>query len=406
MISLFFSLFVYDAEYQAFVCKSLYSSDLDFLVGSRGKWLFSEIQGGIGLDGTSAGCDFGFSDLYLRAGVNRYVRMFDVGLFPVLHRPGRCKEGTIRNFSIKQPGLGFGMRLGTEILWFLVAADVEYLEHFSDPITEHFLFDAKVGFNPDTLTFGFDFSLERFTMVGQTPVVSIYVKPKVILSRWDNFALNFGFAFRVSGKPTSTSENAKLTELGINTGDYGFPSWKLCFGVSSPDLHRKSHDLLSLRIILVNEEGDPASGLLSLADSGSFQVHDGEIEFDLPEGIYPLSVYSGNRLPADTVIVLKSKTEVLIRLQKKPELYFVEGKIVDVETGGPLYAEISIDNSDASKVYSNSENGFYKLYLTPGDYVIKVASKGYYTSTSLVEIKAGRFKKLNFELLPVKKEKK
>ncbi len=406
MIFLLFSLFVYDAELQVHANKSLYNSDLKFLLGNRGKWLFSEIEGGIGLDYTSSGGEFGFTDLFIRAGASRYVRMFDVSLFPVLHRPGRCEKGEVRYFSISQPGFGFGMRFGAEIFWFLIDTDFEYIEHFSEPTTEHFMFNSEVQFNPDTLTFGFDFNLERFAMVGQGPITSFYIKPKIILSRWKNLAVNFGLAFRLSGKVNSTLENIGLTELGINTGYYGFPSWKACFGISSTDFRRKTKKLLSLRIILVDEEGDLASGLLSLADSGSFQVNEGEIKFDLPEGIYPLSVYSENHLPCDTVIILKNETEVLMQLHKKLEFNIVEGKVVDVETGKPLGARIFIENSVNSEVQSDPETGRYRAYLTPGDYVIKVTSKGYYPSTSLIEIEAGKIKELNFELFPVKKEKK
>jgi hypothetical protein len=405
MIFFLLSLIIYDAEYQAFASKSLYNSNLNFLVGNRGKWLFSELEGGLGLDFTSSGIDFGFSDFFIRAGVNRYVRMFDMSLFPVLHRPGRCREGEVRNFSIRQPGFGFGIRLGTEIFWFSIDTDIEYIEHFSEPTIEHFLFDSEIEFNPDTLTFGFDLAFERFIMVGQSSINSVYIKPKIIFSRWSNFALNFGLAFRISGKTNRTWANYELVELGVNSGYYGFPSWKIYFGISSIDFHRKTRKLLPLRIILIDEEGNPISGLLSLADSGSFQVNEGEIKFDLSEGIYPLSVYSGDRIPVDTVIVLKNETDVLLQLHKRPEFHIVKGVVVDVETGKPLYATILIENSINSEVHSDPGTGSYKVYLIPGDYIIRVTSKGYYPSTSLIEVKPGRVKELDFEMFPVEKEK-
>ncbi len=406
MILFLFSLFVYDAEFQAFKRYSIYINDLNLSIGNRGKWLFSEIEGGIGFDYTSSGFDFGFSDLFIRAGVNRYVRMFDVSIFPVLHRPGRCREGEVRDFSIRQPGFGFGTRLGTEIFWFSIDTDLEYIEHVSKPSTEHFLFNSEIKFNPDTLTFALDFELERFVMIGQDPISSIYIKPKMILSRWRNCSLNFGFSFRVSGKTDKTSENIRLTELGVNAGYYGSPSWKICFGISSSDLHRKTRKLLPFKIFLVDEEGNPASGLLSLADSGSFQIEDGEIKFDLLEGIYPLSIFSEGYLPIDTVIVLRGETEVLLQMQEKPDFNIVEGKVVDVKTGKALYARILIENSINSETYSDPGTGIYRAYLTSGDYIIRVTSEGYYPSTSLIEVEPGKIKKLDFELFPVKKEKK
>lgn len=407
MIFLLFSFFIYDAEIEAFISRSLFNGDLNLLLGNRGKWLFSEIEGGVGLDYSSLGVDFGFSDLFIRVGVNRNVRICDVSLFPIMHRPGRCKEGEVRYFSIRHPGFGYGMRLRTKIFWFLVDTDFEYIEHFSDPHSiEHFLFNSEVAFNPDTLTFGCDFEIERFEMLGQSPVTSVYIKPKMILSRWGNFALNFGFAFRLSGKPNTTSENIELTQLGVNTGYYGYPSWKVCFGISSTGFHRKTKELFPLRILLVDEKGDLASGLLCLADSGSFQINEGEIRFNLPQGIYPISVYSENSLPADTVIVLKSKTELLLELRKKHEFHIVEGKIIDVETGQPLGAKISIENSVNSEVYSDPKTGNYRAHLIPGDYVVKVTSAGYFPSTALIEINPGEVRELNFKLCPVKKERK
>ncbi len=406
MIFLLFSLFVYDSEFQAFKRYSVYINDLNLSIGCRGKWLFSEVEGGIGLDFSSSGVDFGFSDLFIRAGVNRYVRMFNLSFFPVLHRPGRYKEGYVRDFSIRQPGFGFGARLGTEIFWFSIDTDFEYIEHLSEPAAEHFLFNSEIKFNPDTLTFAFDFALERFTMTGQGPITSVYIKPKMILSYWKNFSLNFGFSFRVSGKTDKTSANLGLTELGVNAGYYGSPSWEICLGISSSDFHRKAKELFPLRIFLVDEDGNPTSGLLSLADSGSFQINEGEIKFDLPEGIYPLSVFSENRLPSDTVIVLRGETDVLLQMQEKPDFNIVEGKVLDVKTGKPLYAEILIENSINSETHSDPETGSYRAYLTSGDYIIRITSKGYYPSTSLIEVKPGKIKELNFELFPVKKEKK
>jgi hypothetical protein len=406
MIFLLFSLFIYDAEFQAFKRYSVYISDFNLLVGNRGKWLFSEVEGGIGFDYTTSGVDFGFSDVFIRIGVSRYVRVFDLSLYPVLHRPGRCKEGQVRNFSIRQPGFGFGTRLETRIFWFSIDTDFEYIEHLSKPAAEYFLFDSEVKFNPDTLTFAFDFSLERFTMIGQSPITSFYIKPKVILSRWEDFAINFGFSFRVSGRVDRTSTNVELAELGVNTGHYGSPSWEVFFGISSSDLHRKDKELFPLRILLVDEEGNSASGLLSLADSGSFQINEGQIKFDLPEGIYPLSVFAEDCFPSDTVIVLKSETDVLLQLRRKPDYNIVKGEVLDVETLEPLDAKILIENSINSEVSSDPETGNYRIYLPSGDYIIRVTSKGYYPYTSLIEVKPGKVTELDFKLFPLKKGKK
>jgi hypothetical protein len=401
MIFLFFSLIVYDAEFKTFTRNSIYINDLDLCLEDRGKWLFSRIEGGFGFDYSSPGIDLGFSDVFVKGGANRYVGAFDVRLFPIFHYHGRCREGEERSFSIKQPGFGFGAGLGAKILWFSVDTDFEFIAHSSDPVTKHYLFESKIEFNPDTVTFGIDCEMEKFTMIGQTPFTSVYIKPKVIFSGWNNIDLNFGVSFLVFGRTDETFDNLLLREAGVNTGYYGNPPWKICLGVSSSKFSRKIRELFNLRILLIDEEGNPASGLLSLADLGSFQIDKGEIRFDLPRGIYPLSVYADNCLPSDTVILLNEKTDILLQLREKKEFCTIEGEILDAETEKPLDAEISIENSSNVVVRSDPENGRYRVYLVPGDYIIKVISKGYYPYTSLVEVKLGKITEYDFKLLPV-----
>ncbi len=405
MLFFLFSLFVYDAGIQTFASRYIFANDLDLLAGIRGKWLFSEVEGGIGFDYTSDGFDFGFSDVFVRAGVNRYVRVLDISLYPALHFSGSREEGKMRSFSINKTGFGYGISLGTRISWFIIDMDFEFIEYFSDPATEHYIFNSGIKFNPDTLTFGLDFEAERFTMSGQTPINSVYIKPQIILSRWEDFSLNFGFAFRLSDKVDMTLANIGLAELGVGAGYYDFPAWKVCFGISSETFNKKSRELFDLRILLIDEEGEPASGLLCLADSGSFQIEEGQMKFSLPEGIYPLSVYSENHLPVDTVVVLKNGTDMLLQLRKKPDYNIVEGKIYDAKTGKPIYAEIRVENSINPETSSNPETGYYRIYLTSGDYVIKVVSNGYYPSVSLVEVVPDKDQKLDFQLLPVKTDR-
>ena len=101
--------------------------------------------------------------------------------------------------------------------------------------------------------------------------------------------------------------------------------------------------------------------------------------------------------------MLKNGTDMLLQLRKKPDYNIVEGKIYDAKTGKPIYAEIRVENSINSETNSNPETGYYKIYLTSGDYVMKVVSKGYYQSVSLVEVKPDKDLKLDFELFPIKR---
>ncbi len=406
MIFFVFSLFIYNAEIEAFTRNSVYENDFSVSLGNRGKWLFSEIEGGFAFDYAYSDIDFGLSDVFVRAGANRYVRMFDVSLFGICHRPGRVRDGIVRNFSVSQPGFGFGIGLGAKVFLFSVDTDLEFISHSTDPVTKHFLFDSEIKFNPDTVTFGIDFMMERFTMVGQEPVNSIYLKPKVIFAGWKNFALNVGLSFLVSSRIDKTFDNRYLEEAGVDMGDYGLPGWKICCGITSTHFRRKSRKFFPLRIFLVDEEGNPAEGLLSLADSGSFRISDGEIEFNLSEGIYSLSVYSENFLPTDTIVVLKEATDIMLRLREKKEFHIVEGIVRDAETGDPINADILFENSSTTVVQSNPETGYYRIYVVPGDYITKVTCEGYYPYTSLVEVGIKRTIEINFELLPIRDRKK
>ncbi len=406
MIFFLFSLFIYNAEIETFVHNSIYTNNLSLSLGNRGKWLFSEIEGGICYDYTSPNSDFGFSDLFVKGGANRFVRLFDISIFGIYHRPGRIKEGLIRNFSLRQPGFGFGMGLGTKLFLFSIDTDFEFIVHSSDPATKQYLLDTEIKFNPDTLTFGIDCFVERFTMIGQRPVNSVYLKPKVIFSGWKNFALNFGVGFLVSGGTNRTEDNLYLEQAGVKLGEYGIPKWKVYCGITSTHFRRKTRNLFPLRIFLVDEKDNPTSGLLSLADSGSFQVNDGEIKFDLSEGIYPISVYSENSIPSDTVVVLKEATDILLRLHEKREYYVLKGTVKDAETKNPIDAEIIVENSNRTAVQSDPETGYYRIYLVPGDYIIKVTSKGYFPYTSLIEIKDKKIAERDFKLLPVRDKKK
>lgn len=406
MIFFVFSLFIYNAEIEGFTRNSVYESDFSLSLGNRGKWLFSEIEGGFGFDYADSDIDFGFSDVFIKAGANRYVRVFDVSVFGICHRPGRVKDGIIRNFSVRQPGFGFGIGLGAQVSLFAIDADLDFISHSTDPVTKHFILDSEIKFHPDTLTFGIDLLMERFTMIGQEPVTSIYLKPKVIFAGWKNFALNVGLSFLVSGGIGETSDNLELERAGVNIGDYGLPGWKICCGIASTHFRRKSRKYFPLRIFLVDEEGNPATGLLSLADSGSFRINDGEIEFNLSEGIYPLSVYSENSLPSDTVVVLKKATDIMLSLHEKKEFYIVEGVVKDGETGVPVSADILFENSSTTVVQSDPGTGYYRIYIIPGDYIVKVTCRDYYPSTSLLEVVNEKIKEINFELYPIKERKK
>jgi len=157
-----------------------------------------------------------------------------------------------------------------------------------------------------------------------------------------------------------------------------------------------------LQIILLDESGNPASGLLSLADSGSFEIEGGEIRFGLSEGIYPLSIYARNCLPVDTTIILKEETELILTIRNRKAFGIIEGEVLDAETGDPLYAKLLIKNSEDRVIYTNRNTGSFRTILPPGDYIVQATTSGYFTYTSLIEVIEGNVAILNFDLLPVR----
>ena len=396
MILLLLSLFFYNTNIQTFMKDSIYTNDINFSIKEQKGWFFGELEGGIRFDFTPSRMGIGFSDLLLEGGVKRNIRVVDLSLSPLFHYPGSSKKSPVRNFSINDYGYGVGIGLDSKLLGSKLGADFKFMEYTTSPNISSTSFGTQIKFNPDTLTFGLDFSFRRFTLSRYSSISYFYITPNITLSKWRKLALNFGIDFRVSGGVDTILE---LDKVGVNTGDYGIPPWRVLFGISSPERLEVEKSLIPLRIILL-KEGAPANGLLSLADSGSFEVKGGEIDFELPEGIYPISVYAEDCIPADTTIILKKETELLLYLRRKETLGMVEGEVLDAETHKPLAAEISIVNSKRTVVLTNPETGRYKTFLPPGDYIFRVTSKSYYPRTSLIEVIAEKVSRLNFDLLP------
>ncbi|MEO0293588.1 MAG: hypothetical protein ABIN61_05130 [candidate division WOR-3 bacterium] len=406
-VILLFSFIEYNVEIETFKRGSIYSNNLNLSLANRGKWLFSQIEGGIGFDYTSTKNDFGLSDILIKSGANRSIREFHLSLFPIFHFPGRTKEGLLRNFSIKEKGKGIGIDLLTKLLMFRIENEFEFITYSTEPVLRHYLFNSKIQFNPDTLIFSISYKLERFLMLSQTPFMSVYITPNIILSKWNNFELSLGISFLLFGerKEEITPSNILLREAGVNTGYYGIPSWSFSFGISSKNYEKKIKELLSLRIFLVDEEGNPISGFVSVADLGSFQIREGEMKFELPKGIYPISAYADNFISTDTVVLLKEKTDIFLKLRERKQISLLKGKIKDVETEEPISAKIIIENSDTIKTQNETETGEYNIYLSPGNYILKIISEGYYPYTSLIEVKQEEVIEYDFKMLPIKRKK-
>lgn len=400
MILLFISLFQYNASFNSFKVDTLYAGDIEFSLAKEVRWFKGFIEGGIGCDFSPSGSGIGFYDITIGGGVKRDVMGIGFSLFPLI-KISTGGNGTLRKFSIDGYGYGIEVGLETRVFSSYLGVNARFVEFETDPNIREISFNTKVNFNPDTLTFGLNFSFERF--FGRSHSINCaYLSPNVTLCRWRLFALTLGVDFRVTREAERIPE---LQNVGVNTGNIGVPPWKVYFGVSSAERFKKDKRLILLRVILLDEEGIPVDGLLCLADSGSFEVKDGEIQFELPDGIYPISIYVKDCMPVDTTIILKSHTELLLNVSQKKALGILEGKVFDTETGEPLSARLFVKNSEGIIIDTDPSTGSYRAILPPGDYIIQVLAEGYFPRTSLTEVTASNLTALDFKLLPVQGDK-
>lgn len=395
MILIFLSVLYSDFKFNAFKAEELYALDMNYSFIEESEWYKVLFMGGTGSSYYDNTVKFCLSDITLGFGVKRKLLGMGLGLYPLVQFPigTKCKQ---RSFSIDGYGFGIGLSIERNIFRSYVKMNGHFNTFMTEPNIKSLLVSSKLKFNPDTLTFGLDLSYERF--FGKYSDISwIYITPNITYLKWKLFGLYFGVDFRITKQ---TEEIVELEMLGVNTGDIGSPSWKISFGVISTGMFRPMGGLFPLRIILLDEKGNPTNGLLSLADSGSFEVENGEILFELPEGIYPVAVYSENSIPADTIIVLKGNTELLLTIKSKEALGIIEGLVLNSETDNPLYANISIKNSEEKIISTDSTTGSYRAILPPGDYIVQAKADGYFPWTSLAEITEGNITILDFNLHP------
>lgn len=395
MILIFLSVLYSDFKFEAFKAEKLYALDMRYSFVQESEWYKVLFMGGTGSNYYDNTFKFGLSDITLGFGVKRRILGMGLGLYPLVQFPIGTKWKK-RSYSIDGYGFGIGLSVERNIFRSYIKMNGQFKTFMTEPNIKSLLVSSELKFNPDTLTFGLDLSYERF--FGKYSDVSwIYITPNITYLKWKLFGLYFGVDFRITKQ---TEEIVELEMLGVNTGDIGSPSWIISFGVISTGMFRPMGGLFPLRIILLDEKGNPTNGLLSLADSGSFEVEDGEILFELPEGIYPVAVYSENSIPADTIIVLKGNTELLLTIKSKEALGIIEGLVLNSETYNPLYANISIKNSEEKIISTDSTTGSYRAILPPGDYIVQAKADGYFPRTSLAEITEGNITILDFNLHP------
>lgn len=394
MILIFISLLGYETSFTGYRVDSLKTLNLAIQLKEERGIFKGILEGEVEADYMKGDFETGYSDLILGLGVNRKVMGNKLDFLPMMQFP-TGKNNSIKKFTTESYGYGIELGISSNI-WYSNLNLRGRFKQFTNKLRTLIL-SGMIRFNPDTLTFGVDVSHQWFEVDDYSTYLT-YIKPLVVLSRWKTVAFSMGIGFLVSPKESHIEE---LEQAGITTGAFASPSWKFSFNIFSPDRDVKRRNLIPLKMVILNEKGEPMKALMSLADSGSFEIDEGERTFSLPEGIYPLSVYKEGYLPEDTTIILKQKSTIILNMEARKEMGNIEGIVMDRNTENPLDAELRIRNGIYKRTFT--EKGNYKIYLPPGQYIIQVFSEGYFNHVGYAEVRKDETTKLNFKLMPKNK---
>lgn len=403
MILVLLSFFQFNIDLNSYGKNSIITNNLDVSIRKNIGWFFGAMDGGLIYDYIDGSNFIGGSNFYIKGGFSRDLRNVNVNLYPLYHVPGGEKVDSARYFSIKDQGIGIGagtrfrfltgnVKINLELMEFLTPSNISNINSTS--------INSEIQFNRDTLNFVLGLSAERFSWDSGRAFTFLYIKPGITLTKWKHFSLNMGVSFRVTN---GTKPIDELNERGINTTGLGIPPWKFHLGINSPEPVESKKKLFPLKIVMTDEAGNPASGLISLADSGSFRIENGAISFNLPEDIYHITAYSSeDYLPSDTTIILKKPEEILFKLKEKKSYGIVHGTVSDDETGEPLEATITVEDIANKNIYTDPRTGDYEMYLPPGDYILQAVAEDYYPKTLTIEVMENEKAELNFKLFPRK----
>lgn len=103
---------------------------------------------------------------------------------------------------------------------------------------------------------------------------------------------------------------------------------------------------------------------------------------------------------------LSSTTSLIPPPPKPPVLATVTGTVTDEETSEPLIAEISFPEDSGVTSTISTQTGVYEKPLSPGRYVIQAEKEGYRWKKSVIILKEGEQKVLDFVLSKKVVEKK
>jgi len=358
---------------------------------------FSKMSGFLSLKMGFDHCDsirIGIYDPIVGIGVNSNVRSAYLNIVPIVSFPFG-KNSIKRNYTFNDFGVGLKLHY---IMGFSYLFDVNFraLKYYNN------LYDilAEVGFKLKPKFIGFDMGLKYHTYLYEGENFDkLYFAPSLIYKKHKSFYISAGLDFRIS---KAQCFNEALDSIGILTGSEASPPWFLNISFSYiPEwsVEKKKQKLVYFHLF-DKKTGKPIMGLISIEGIGSIMTDStgvGNIHL-FPE-LYNVTVLKKDYVNIDTVCDVRFKKDIFIFLDAPIHKGWVTGMITDRKSGKPLYASITVMTLNEGPFYSDKLTGIYNLALSPGSYVIKVQSEGYFTFIGIIDVKDGERDIKNFYLL-------
>ncbi len=342
-------------------------------------------------------CDstrIGIYDPIIGIGVNSNVMSAYLNIVPVVSLPfGRNsikRNYTFNNFGV---GLKFHYIMGFNYLFDVDFRVLNYYNNLYDILSE-------VGFKLNPQFIGLDIGLKYHTYLYQGENFDkLYFTPSLIYKKHKNFYISAGLDFRIS---KAQCFNKALDSIGVFTGREASPPWffNISFSYIPEWRVKKKKQKLVYFHLFDKKTGKPISGLISIEGIGSIMADStGVGDIRLFPKLYNVTILKEGYVNIDTVCDVRFKKDIFIFLDAPIHKGWVTGMITDRKSGKPLYASITIMALNKRPFYSDKLTGIYNLALSPGSYVIKVQSQGYFAFIGVIDVKDGERDIKNFYLL-------
>ncbi len=342
-------------------------------------------------------CDstkMGIYDPKVGIGVNTNLLSSYLNIVPVFSLP--LGDGGIkRNYTVHRGGAGVRIHY-IQSFNYIIDASLDIIKYFNNLYDINF----QTNFTLKPKFFGFDIGIKYHTyQYKNVNFDKLYFVPTLIYRSKKDFYISAGLEFRISQAQIS---NPTLDTIGILTGIDASPPWYLSISFSyMPRWETKRKKKIPVYFHLLDQKtGNPVSGLISIEGIGSIMTDStGVGKIELYPDMYDITILKKGYVNIDTTCNIRSKKDVFIFLTSPAHKGWITGMVADRKTGNPLYASITIVQSNKGPFYSDKLTGIYNFTLPPGSYVVKVEAKGYFIYTGVIDIKDSERSIKNFYLL-------